>query len=62
MIEKIYRIQCNWKKAAEYADKMRSESLWSPCAFTYQYAVYLYMLKEETKDESLTPKIMAAIK
>uniref|UniRef100_T1KFU4 Tetratricopeptide repeat protein 39B n=1 Tax=Tetranychus urticae TaxID=32264 RepID=T1KFU4_TETUR len=57
-----YAVQGNWTKASEYADKMRKESLWSPCTFTYQYAVYLYMLREETNDHSLSAKINDAMR
>lgn len=53
----IIRIQQKWKEAADYADKLRQESRWSPCTFTYQYAVYLYMMNEDKNDELINKKI-----
>nr|XP_009861400.1 tetratricopeptide repeat protein 39B isoform X2 [Ciona intestinalis] len=33
-----------WQEAADYADKLRKESNWSKCTYTYLQAVFLYMV------------------
>ncbi|XP_074598536.1 tetratricopeptide repeat protein 39B-like isoform X2 [Brevipalpus obovatus] len=57
-----HAFQCKWEEAAEYANRMRTESLWSPCTFTYLYAAFTYEIMMEKKDSSLQAKIDELIK
>ncbi|XP_076261113.1 tetratricopeptide repeat protein 39B-like isoform X2 [Rhynchophorus ferrugineus] len=50
----VHCLRCEWRQALEYCSRLKDESKWSKCLYTYQKAVIMIMLKNElTKDEEL---------
>ena len=56
-IECSYSVQCEWEKAAEYADILKRQCKWSPAAYTYQYATFNYMIMTEKNRPELRPEV-----
>ena len=56
------RVQCDWNKSAEYADILRRQCRWSPGAYTYQYATFLYMIMHEENRPELLSEVEQHLK
>lgn len=50
-------VQCEWEKAAHYANILRQQCKWSPAAYTYQYATFTYMIMAEKNRPELRPEV-----
>ncbi|KAH7638360.1 tetratricopeptide repeat protein 39b-like protein [Dermatophagoides farinae] len=52
-----YAVQCDWINASKCADILRKQCKWSPAAYTYQYATFLYMIMVEHNRPELQAEI-----
>lgn len=48
----VHCLKCEWREALQYSSRLKQESKWSKCLYTYQKAVIMIMLQDElTKEE-----------
>ncbi|OTF75722.1 hypothetical protein BLA29_001675 [Euroglyphus maynei] len=57
-----YAVQCDWINASKCADILRQQCKWSPGAYTYQYATFLYMIMVEQNRPELQSEISQLLK
>nr|XP_027200853.1 tetratricopeptide repeat protein 39B-like [Dermatophagoides pteronyssinus] len=57
-----YAVQCDWINASKCADILRQQCKWSPGAYTYQYATFLYMIMVEQNRPELQTEISQLLK
>lgn len=57
----IYIIQQQWQKAYDVYTILSKESKWSKAVYTYLKAISLYMLANETKDETIKSNYMKKV-
>lgn len=62
MLSNIFSVQCDWEKAAEYADILKGQCKWSPAAYTYQYATFTYMIMTEKERPELRSEVSKYLK